>query len=150
MSRACSAWAAPSEVTGTVQDTRRYPRNSSAAIAARIATRPIAAPFTTPPGAIAPDYDTAYADGATESPRACFRNATWRRSRFSATTSCGVMCVTPDSGSTWCGYPAASSAEDSRSECATNTLSSARPVSYTHLRAHETRHDLVCRLLLEK
>src|SRR5450756_1111788 len=23
-------------------------------------------------------------------------------------------------------------------------------VSYTHLRAHETRHDLVCRLLLEK
>src|SRR5450756_2925080 len=28
------------------------------------------------------------------------------------------------------------------------TLKSA--VSYTHLRAHETRHDLVCRLLLEK
>src|SRR5665648_1112591 len=26
----------------------------------------------------------------------------------------------------------------------------ARAVSYTHLRAHETRHDLVCRLLLEK
>ena len=25
----------------------------------------------------------------------------------------------------------------------------ADPVSYTHLRAHETRHDLVCRLLLE-
>src|SRR5665648_1207142 len=25
-----------------------------------------------------------------------------------------------------------------------------RPVSYTNLRAHETRHDLVCRLLLEK
>src|SRR5450756_2885546 len=25
-----------------------------------------------------------------------------------------------------------------------------RPVSYTHLRAHETRHDLVCRLLLVK
>ena len=25
-----------------------------------------------------------------------------------------------------------------------------RPVSYTHLRAHETREDLVCRLLLEK
>src|SRR5450756_2399345 len=29
-------------------------------------------------------------------------------------------------------------------------LISAVPVSYTHLRAHETRHDLVCRLLLEK
>src|SRR5450756_1261505 len=25
-----------------------------------------------------------------------------------------------------------------------------QPVSYTHLRAHETRHDIVCRLLLEK
>src|SRR5450756_1572848 len=35
----------------------------------------------------------------------------------------------------------------------TRTLESAvhdAPVSYTHLRAHETRHDLVCRLLLEK
>src|SRR5659263_579015 len=29
-------------------------------------------------------------------------------------------------------------------------VASPRPVSYTHLRAHETRHDLVCRLLLEK
>ena len=29
-------------------------------------------------------------------------------------------------------------------------LSGRTPVSYTHLRAHETRHDLVCRLLLEK
>src|SRR5450759_5531013 len=27
---------------------------------------------------------------------------------------------------------------------------SVETVSYTHLRAHETRHDLVCRLLLEK
>eukprot|EP00825_Cyclidium_porcatum_P005547 TRINITY_DN12705_c0_g1_i1.p2 TRINITY_DN12705_c0_g1~~TRINITY_DN12705_c0_g1_i1.p2 ORF type:complete len:112 (-),score=32.44 TRINITY_DN12705_c0_g1_i1:29-364(-) len=27
---------------------------------------------------------------------------------------------------------------------------SIKTVSYTHLRAHETRHDLVCRLLLEK
>src|SRR5665648_374423 len=29
-------------------------------------------------------------------------------------------------------------------------MPSANTVSYTHLRAHETRHDLVCRLLLEK
>src|SRR5450756_2536357 len=29
-------------------------------------------------------------------------------------------------------------------------LGNTAPVSYTHLRAHETRHDLVCRLLLEK
>ena len=32
----------------------------------------------------------------------------------------------------------------------TDQLASPSPVSYTHLRAHETRHDLVCRLLLEK
>ena len=36
----------------------------------------------------------------------------------------------------------------------TNTIhdmaSSPEPVSYTHLRAHETRSNLVCRLLLEK
>ena len=29
-------------------------------------------------------------------------------------------------------------------------MSEINAVSYTHLRAHETRHDLVCRLLLEK
>src|SRR5450756_2881881 len=28
------------------------------------------------------------------------------------------------------------------------TAATVNPVSYTHLRAHETRHDLVCRLLL--
>src|SRR5450759_3871744 len=31
-----------------------------------------------------------------------------------------------------------------------NILKNPLSVSYTHLRAHETRHDLVCRLLLEK
>src|SRR5450756_956795 len=30
-----------------------------------------------------------------------------------------------------------------------HTIEGPIPVSYTHLRAHETRHDLVCRLLLE-
>src|SRR5450756_1870176 len=30
------------------------------------------------------------------------------------------------------------------------TVARCAAVSYTHLRAHETRHDLVCRLLLEK
>src|SRR5450756_3012772 len=34
--------------------------------------------------------------------------------------------------------------------CACQRSQGFRPVSYTHLRAHETRHDLVCRLLLEK
>ena len=33
---------------------------------------------------------------------------------------------------------------------ATNSGGLVEAVSYTHLRAHETRHDLVCRLLLEK
>src|SRR5450756_1207729 len=33
---------------------------------------------------------------------------------------------------------------------AARSNSSFIPVSYTHLRAHETRHDIVCRLLLEK
>ena len=32
----------------------------------------------------------------------------------------------------------------------TEDLLELRPVSYTHLRAHETVLDLVCRLLLEK
>src|SRR5450756_2900748 len=32
----------------------------------------------------------------------------------------------------------------------TSILAELGTVSYTHLRAHETRHDLVCRLLLEK
>src|SRR5665213_2819863 len=33
---------------------------------------------------------------------------------------------------------------------ALNTFEMATPVSYTHLRAHETGRNLVCRLLLEK
>src|SRR5450756_3055258 len=32
----------------------------------------------------------------------------------------------------------------------TITATARGSVSYTHLRAHETRHDIVCRLLLEK
>ncbi|GAA3133334.1 hypothetical protein GCM10017687_56820 [Streptomyces echinatus] len=41
--------------------------------------------------------------------------------------SCGVMWVTPDRGSTSCGRPAASRADDRRREWATTTLSSASP-----------------------
>src|SRR5450759_5446537 len=44
--------------------------------------------------------------------------------------------------STWKAEPK----EQKKVQKALTTLS----VSYTHLRAHETRHDLVCRLLLEK
>src|SRR5450756_1321092 len=50
------------------------------------------------------------------------------------------------------GHTAAVSSEDG--ETGTSASSGYRgasvAVSYTHLRAHETRHDLVCRLLLEK
>src|SRR5450759_1559268 len=35
-------------------------------------------------------------------------------------------------------------------ECRDMATQAPLPMSYTHLRAHETRHDLVCRLLLEK
>ena len=55
------------------------------------------------------------------------RKSSWCSSRFSATTSCGVMWVTPTSGSTSCGRPAASSADDSCSVWAATTLSSASP-----------------------
>ena len=37
-----------------------------------------------------------------------------------------------------------------RFELVTSSLPRKRSVSYTHLRAHETKANLVCRLLLEK
>src|SRR5450756_2317711 len=37
-----------------------------------------------------------------------------------------------------------------RYEAVLDAVAQLMAVSYTHLRAHETRHDLVCRLLLEK
>src|SRR5450756_2944278 len=55
-----------------------------------------------------------------------------------------VICVNRDSGNV---RPTSFMAR-SRRVFLTTTYSI--PVSYTHLRAHETRHDLVCRLLLEK
>src|SRR5665811_1665744 len=39
---------------------------------------------------------------------------------------------------------------DKQAEEIKNTVPDAKAVSYTHLRAHETVLDLVCRLLLEK
>ena len=39
---------------------------------------------------------------------------------------------------------------DGRTKGARSLLNRIQPVSYTHLRAHETRGNLVCRLLLEK
>src|SRR5665648_1147785 len=40
--------------------------------------------------------------------------------------------------------------EERRKEIKVDCMKPYNAVSYTHLRAHETRHDLVCRLLLEK
>ena len=51
---------------------------------------------------------------AQDADRASRRKSSSSRRMFSVTTSCGVMWVTPDSGSTWCGRPASSSARDSR------------------------------------
>ncbi len=47
--------------------------------------------------------------------------------RLAATSSCDVMCVTPESGSTLCARPAASNADDNRKVWAATTLSSAKP-----------------------
>src|SRR5450756_2203649 len=44
--------------------------------------------------------------------------------------------------------PAGLLSRNGRSRFGSNPIGSLA-VSYTHLRAHETRHDLVCRLLLE-
>jgi uncharacterized protein (DUF952 family) len=53
-----------------------------------------------------------HAAASSSTPR---RKSSWSRSRFSATVSWDAMCVMPDSGSTECGYPAASNAPDRRS-----------------------------------
>src|SRR5659263_333892 len=62
------------------------------------------------------------------------------------TTPDGEVKVSQGSGSgpAWCkaGTKITSTGADGQGSYET--------VSYTHLRAHETRHDLVCRLLLEK
>eukprot|EP00656_Telonema_subtile_P023666 TRINITY_DN2522_c0_g1_i1.p1 TRINITY_DN2522_c0_g1~~TRINITY_DN2522_c0_g1_i1.p1 ORF type:complete len:507 (-),score=137.58 TRINITY_DN2522_c0_g1_i1:36-1556(-) len=47
-------------------------------------------------------------------------------------------------------HPIESVAAGAAEECAAESADTAEPVSYTHLRAHETVLDLVCRLLLEK
>ena len=67
------------------------------------------------------------ASGLSHPGRARRRKSTCSVSRFSATSSCVAMCVMPVSGSTSCGRPFSASTCESRSVCATNTLSSASP-----------------------
>src|SRR5665648_1193824 len=51
---------------------------------------------------------------------------------------CSVMCARK---------PASRPRRSASASCAAWVSAWITPVSYTHLRAHETRHDLVCRLL---
>src|SRR5450756_2603518 len=72
--------------------------------------------------------------------RAVSASGRWVGSGVLSTTTSGVLsCLASSSSSE--EYRGASDDAASRASAA---------VSYTHLRAHETRHDLVCRLLLEK
>src|SRR5450756_2198445 len=75
-------------------------------------------------------------------PRSAAPSATLRARRYVVTArDCwGVVGPGPRSQNSWVterGLPA-------------RPIRQLWAVSYTHLRAHETRHDLVCRLLLEK
>src|SRR5450756_1564227 len=71
----------------------------------------------------------------------------------SLTTSRGSFEVTRCTGpTTMIDVVVSFSAHDLPTHSSTSpgsTMRTMEPVSYTHLRAHETRHDLVCRLLLE-
>src|SRR5450759_5595381 len=60
-----------------------------------------------------------------------------------------IPLVEEDSAARTCGTRPRQCFTNGR-EPTTSVLSPFWTVSYTHLRAHETRHDLVCRLLLEK
>src|SRR5659263_226975 len=53
-------------------------------------------------------------------------------------------------GSVPTGFGVATSEDIVKSLKDANEDEGVKAISYTHLRAHETRHDLVCRLLLEK
>src|SRR5450759_243809 len=61
-----------------------------------------------------------------------------------------IGCLTAQSHEPLQGKPPLHSGVHSKKTSSPLGAGTPEPVSYTHLRAHETRHDLVCRLLLEK
>src|SRR5450756_2636082 len=86
---------------------------------------------------------------------ACFSDSEMRRrSRSMSITLTKVSSptfTTSSGSSTWRWASSEMCTRPSMpSSTRTNAPNGTSLVSYTHLRAHETRHDLVCRLLLEK
>ena len=74
------------------------------------------------------------------------RYRTWRDTKFQTTSPYGYLVTQPSEPSEPIGFYGKTSAFIQRHRGVT----AMGPVSYTHLRAHETVLDLVCRLLLEK
>src|SRR5665648_1055067 len=74
----------------------------------------------------------------------------WCRVRAEASSPTGLVRSVQGSSAlqspTWSGFAVERAPWPARSSCSPGL----GPVSYTHLRAHETRHELVCRLLLDK
>src|SRR5450756_922497 len=67
-----------------------------------------------------------------------------------ARSDCSRFSASASADPAWSSSPSRSRAGgSSRSSSGPTSSWTPEPVSYTHLRAHETRHDLVCRLLLE-
>src|SRR5450756_1777874 len=54
----------------------------------------------------------------------------------------------PDFRGAPCVWVLLAPSDQANRETTTTSAAGCIPISYTHLRAHETRHDLVCRLLL--
>src|SRR5450759_5897463 len=87
-------------------------------------------------------------DGATAIRRSVMPLGSSRATRM--VTASAKSMSTPWRGSGHCSARGCVPTEGCRKRSCLCIWDSSSSVSYTHLRAHETRHDLVCRLLLEK
>ena len=86
-----------------------------------------------------------------------FATTSTLRRRFATTSTLyvdGAAAAASDSATIKTSSPADGSVlaelSDASADDARRAVAAAAPVSYTHLRAHETPEHLVCRLLLEK